>query len=244
MQEDRRLGGPEGGYTDGEMRLIFERAGQLDVDAGAERRFSLDELREMGAQAGLNPADVTRAAADLRSQPARRGILGAPTRFTAVTFVERRLDDSVVSEVVLRVREATRLHGELRAVPGGMEWRARSALGIVIVDFSPKGEGTRLDVLIGREDEAALAALGAGFAGIAVGVAVGMVAGVGVALHGGPLIGLGVGAVAGIGSAWGGARFIWSRIARRIANDTSALMRAITETIDSVAVDPGSPGET
>lgn len=242
MPADRPVDDPKdrSGYTDREMRLIFERAGQLDVESGSERRFSLAELREMGAQAGLDPADIATAAAAIRSQPVQGGMLGAPTRFTAVSYTRKRLDEAAVAEIVLRIREATGYHGDLRNVPGGMEWRVRHPMGQIMVDFSPKDSGTRVDVLVSREDQAAALVVGAGTAGLLIGLGTALFVGAG--LDAGVAIAVGAGAVAAVGSAWGAARLIWSGIARRIAGRTSSLSQTITEAIDTATVEARPPG--
>ena len=40
-------------FTDREMKLIFERAGEADVDAQSDRGYSLAELQEIALQVGL-----------------------------------------------------------------------------------------------------------------------------------------------------------------------------------------------
>lgn len=241
MPADRPVDDPKdrSGYTDREMRLIFERAGQLDVESGSERRFSLAELREMGAQAGLDPADISTAAAAIRSEPVKGGMLGAPTRFTSVSFTRKRLDEAAVADIVFRIREATGYHGDLRTVPGGMEWRVRHPMGQIMVDFSPKDSGTRVDVLMSREDQAAALVVGAGTGGFLVGLGTALLAGA--VLDTGVAIAVGVGAVAAVGSAWGSARLIWSGIGRRLAAKTSSLSRLITEAIDTASAEQRPP---
>lgn len=241
MPADGPVDDPKRGYTDREMRLIFERAGQLNSESGAERRFSLAELKEMGMQAGLDPADVSTAAATIRSPSPKGGMLGTPTRFTAVHFTRRRLDEAAVADVVLRIREATGYHGDLRNVPGGMEWRARHPMGEVMIDFSPKGEGTRIDVMLSREDQAASIVIGTGVTGFLVGLGTTLFAAA--TLNSGVAVAVGAGAVAGVSLAWGGARLIWSGIARRLADKTSSLMETITDGIEAGAVEPPAPGE-
>jgi hypothetical protein len=236
MSADRPVDGPKGGYTDREMRLIFERAGQLDVESGADRRFSLGELKEMGAQAGLDPADISTAAATIRSELPRGGMLGTPTRFHAVSYTRQRLAEAAVAEIVLRIRETTGFHGNLRAVPGGMEWRVRHGLGLMIVDFSSKGEGTRIDVLVARDDQAAAVVLGSGIGGLLLGLGTAILATS--TLHMGVGAAVGVGAVAAVACGWGSARLFWGAIGRRVAAQTSSLMATITHTIETADVEP------
>jgi hypothetical protein len=221
-------GGSDGRrFTDREMRLIFERAGEADVGAQGDRGYSLAEMQEIAVQVGLSPTDVARAASTISSPRESYPVLGGPIRFHASHTLGRKLTDDGVASVALKIREATGFHGELRVVPGGAEWRVRSATGLMVVDFTARGTGTRIDLTVARDDEAAVTAIGVGFAGLVAGVAAGIAAAQG--LHVGPLAGIGIGAVTAIGGAWAGTRLWWSRAARRWARKTDALMETIGE---------------
>ena len=222
-------------FTDREMRLIFERAGEADVGAERDRGYSLAEIQEIAAQAGLNPTDVARAASTIRSHTASYPVLGGPIRFHASHTLESKLADHGIASVALKIREATGFHGELRDVPGGAEWRVRSAMGLVVVDFTPRGTRTRIDLTVARDDEAAVTAIGVGFAGLVTGVAVSIAAVA--SLHVIPVVGIGIGAVAAIGGAWAGMRLVWSRAARRWARKTDALMKAISDAAEQSTSD-------
>jgi hypothetical protein len=214
-------------FTDREMRLIFERAGEADVGAQSDKGYSLAEIQEIALQVGLSPTDVARAASTISSPEASYPVLGGPIRFHASRILESTLTDDGVASVALRIREATGLHGELRDVPGGAEWRVRSAMGLIVVDFTARGTGTRVDLTVARDDQAAVTAIGVGFAGLVAGVATAIAAANG--LHVGALAGVGIGAVTAIGGAWAGIRLVWSRASRRWARKTDALMETIAE---------------
>ena len=214
-------------FTDREMKLIFQRAGEADVSAQGDQGHTLAELQEIARQVGLDPADVARAASTISAPQASNRWLGAPVRFHASRTLDTKLTDDEIAEIAHRLREATGLHGELRVVPGGAEWRARSAAGLIVVDFTAKGTGTRIDLMIARLDEALLTFMGAEFVGIVTGVAAGIAAVSGFDIA--PLSGVAVGAIAAIGVGWAGTRMLWSRAARRWAGRTNALMESITE---------------
>ena len=209
------------------MRLIFERAGEADVGAQGDRGYSLAEMQEIALQVGLSPTDVARAAATISSPQASYPVLGGPIRFHASHTLDNKLTDDGIASVALRIREATGFHGELRDVPGGAEWRVRSATGLIVVDFTARGAGTRIDLTVARDDEAAITAIGAGVAGLVIGVATAIAAANG--LHVGALAGVALGVVTAIGGAWAGTRLLWSRAARRWARKTDALMESIRE---------------
>ena len=213
-------------FTDREMRLIFERAGEADVGAQGDRGYSLAEIQEIALQVGLSPTDVARAASTISSSEASYPVLGGPIRFHASHALKSKLTDDGIASVALKIREATGFHGELRDVPGGAEWRVRSAMGLIVVDFTARGAGTRIDLTVARDDEAAVTAIGVGFAGVVAGVAAAIAAVNG--LHLIPVVGIGIGAVTAIAGAWTGTRLLWSRVARRWARKTDALMQTIS----------------
>lgn len=223
-------------FTDREMRLIFERAGEADGGAQGDRGYSLAEMQEIALQVGLSPTDVARVASTISAPEASYPVLGGPIRFHASHTLQGKLTDDGIASVALKIRQATGFHGELREVPGGAEWRARSAMGLIVVDFTARSTGTRIDLTVARDDEAAVTAIGVGFAGLVAGVAAAFAAANG--LHVGALVGIGIGAVTAIGGAWAGTRLLWSRAARRWARKTHAWMETVGEAAERSTNDP------
>ena len=87
-------------FTDREMRLIFERAGEADVGAQGDRGYSLAEIQEIALQVGLSPTDVARAASTISSSQASYPVLGGPIRFsTPRVRLHFRLRSPVFAEV-------------------------------------------------------------------------------------------------------------------------------------------------
>lgn len=223
------------------MKLIFERAGEADVAAHSEQGHSLAEMQEIARQVGLDPNAVAIAASSLRAPETRTPIIGAPVRFHQTRTLPRTLTKDEIIGIALRIRETTGLRGELRNVPGGVEWRERTATGLFAVDFTPRGDTTRIDLTVGREDEALLTSIGAGIAGAIVGVAASFF--VAEAVN---AVGFGevaISAVSAIGGAIAGVRSWWPRVSRRWAKRTDALMRSIGEAAEQSAAPPKSVGD-
>lgn len=112
----------------------------------------------------------------------------------------------------------------------GVEWRARSALGAIIVSASVEKTGTRIDVVVSREDARALSTIASGVAGIALG---GWVAAF--AAHGlgfGAATSLIAGAVTAGLSGWGIARAMWRPISDRWRERTRDLLDAVTRAVE------------
>ena len=231
----RPRGSDAGRFTDRELKLIFERAGEADVAAQSEQGHSLAEMQEIARQVGLNPADIATAASAIREPDTSHPVLGAPTRFHASRTLPARLTKDDIVGVVLRIREATGVHGELRNVPGGFEWRARTATGLFVVDFTARDDGTRIDLTVARNEEALLTAIGAGVAG-AVGGAIAsfFIANALQAVGSGEVL---VSAVTALAGAWAAMRAWWPRVSRRWAKKTDALMRSIGEAAEQSSND-------
>ena len=117
----------------------------------------------------------------------------------------------------------------------GAGQRARPALGPIILQFTRRQGSTRIDLLVAREDAAALSAL----AGCAVGVAVGLVAAglAGVGLDAGPWAALSAMAVATLAGAYAAVRFLWKRGARRAFAVTEALLQTVATAADRELAD-------
>jgi len=223
---------PDAGFTDREVRLIFERAGQLDSasDRG-ERRLSLAEIQEIGVQAGLNPNDVAAAAASIRVSTVQDRLRGAPARFRLSSQIDRRLDDEGLAALMRAARDETGYHGSVSYGNAGAEWRARSALGAVIVSAEVESSGTRIDVVISREDARALSVLASGVTGLALGgwlatfVSHGLGADVATSLL--------TGAATAVVSGWGIARAIWRPISDRWRERSHDLLSALTRAVEN-----------
>ena len=79
-------------YSEQEMALILKRAAELQEGAdGRGVHRSLAEIQDIAAEAGIEPAFVTEAVAELHRPRARIGWLGAPTRFHEEQKVTRKL---------------------------------------------------------------------------------------------------------------------------------------------------------
>lgn len=223
-------GGSDGRrFTDGEMKLILERAGEADAAARREAGYSLAEIQEIAQQVGLNPTDVAKAASTLRGALDNNNpVLGAPIRFHATRTLPTRLGEDDIADIVRRVREITGARGEVRSVPGGVEWRARPATGHFAIDFTPRGDGTRVDLTIVRAEEAILTSMVAVVVGAVAGFATGFAIDTVINLDGAPEVLLGMGSMA-VG-AFASMRLAWALAARRWTKRTDAVMDAISET--------------
>jgi hypothetical protein len=233
--EDPRVGS---GFTHQEMRLIFERAGIAEALRDDSRRYTLAEIEAIGVEAGLEATDIRRAATSVRDVSVTHRLLGAPTRFHASHFVDVPIGEERLADIVDALRSDVGLHGDLRFVPDGVEWQARPALGAIIVHFAPRRKGTRISVLVAREDAAVMAVL----VGCGIGFVTGMVAGVAamVLSNGAPFLGLAAFVSGTVAGAYGSMRLIWHRAARRAMTITKSLQATVISGSEAASDDmPG-----
>ena len=228
----------DSGFTHQEMRLIFERAGMAEAMRERPRPYTLAEIEAIGAEAGLDVGDIRRAAATVRELSFAHRILGSPTRFQASYFVKSALGEERLADIVDAVRREVGLHGELRFVPDGVEWQARPALGAIIVHFAPRRKGTRISVLVAREDAAVVAVLVGCVAGFVTGVVAGVA--VTVASDGVALLGMAAFVTGTVAGAYASMRLIWRRASRRAAGITKSLLATIASALESARED--APG--
>lgn len=183
-------------YTDREIAAILARAAdgqRRGLDREGEPGLTLDEIARAGAEAGLDPALVRRAAGELDAglfhlDPARPGTAVAERWVDAPLRLAVWEDAVAALQVRLGAGEAT----PAASADASREWTHTTATGArTTVTASPRGDRTRVRVVTvdggsadPRWQSVALSAV--------VGAALGMLVGAGVAE------GLGWGDVAGV----------------------------------------------
>jgi hypothetical protein len=187
---------PERTYTDREIAAILARAAdgqRRGLDREGEPGLTLSEIERAGAEAGLDPALVRRAAADLDA-----GLLQIDADRPGTAVAERWVDGpfrlAVWEDAVaaLQVRLGVGTRAPASGDDASREWSHTTALGArTTVTASPRGDRTRVRVVTvdggsadPRWQSVAQSAV--------VGLVVGMLVGAGVAE------GLGWGDVAGV----------------------------------------------
>lgn len=146
-------------FSEEEMAFIIQRAAELQEDGDSAPEISLTEIQEIAAEAGIAPAYVAAAAAELRRPRQTFGILGAPTRFHCQRTVAVEVPAHALGELVECVREHTGLQGEVAQLLGTVEWRGRSPLGAILVTLAARDGATRIAATIARSDHAFVTAV-------------------------------------------------------------------------------------
>jgi hypothetical protein len=159
-------------YSEEEVALILRRAAEVRGDephADAASGLSLAELKDIGAQVGIPPARIEEAALDVQRQPAPRPgtVMGIPATIGIERVVPVPLTEERLPELLHVVRNELARQGIVEEVLGGIEWKARSAMGGRYVSIRPEGGGTRIRVLGNYRDGLMGLTLGAGPIGAA-----------------------------------------------------------------------------
>jgi hypothetical protein len=216
-------------YTDEELALILNRAAELQ-EGGVRPsggRYTLAEIQEIAAGAGIAASHVASVAAGLRENRERSapGLLGAPWRFRSEETIDGEVSDDVVGELIELARREVGLQGRVTEALGAVEWNGRDSFGATYVTVTRRAGRTTIGVLSARTDAAAVtgvlgvtgAVLGSVGLGAALAVAGGLVA---------PLA-IVAGTVGATGGSWLAMRTTWRRFARRYAESTTSLSAAL-----------------
>ena len=215
-------------YTDEELALILNRAAEMQ-EGGARpsgARYTLAEIQEIAAGAGIAPSHVAAVAAGLReNREQSAGLLGAPWRFRSEEAIDGEVSDDVVGELVDIARRELGIQGRINEALGTVEWTGRDNFGSTHVTVTRRGGRTTIGVLSARTDAAAVtgvlgvtgAVLGSLGLGFALAATAGLVA---------PLAAV-AGVVGATSGSWLSTRVTWRRLARRYTDRTSELGAAL-----------------
>ncbi|HEY0780242.1 MAG TPA: hypothetical protein VGD56_19920 [Gemmatirosa sp.] len=136
-------------YSDDEVRRILALAAEAETAAAAtpERPWTLDEVTQIGAEAGMAPHAITAAALALERRPA--GLepgpgggryFGLPVAVSRAVPLARTLSDEDWMQLVAQLRETFAAEGRTHVSGGHREWR----VGNLRVTHEPAGSGAVL----------------------------------------------------------------------------------------------------
>ena len=217
-------------YTDEQMAVILRRAAELQA-RGEDAVHRLQDIQRAAGEAGIDPALVARAAAELAGAlPSTRGpldgdLFGASRRIVIDRWVEGPTAAATSPQVLAAIREHAPELGEVKQIGDGIEWRCSTGYSEWIVVVSPSGRGVRVHVAGSFEGRHFMLNFGALVVGVGSGLGAMSIAPILAAS-----ISVGVGALAGAALV---ARELWNRSARherkrleRLADATAAALQA------------------
>ena len=155
-------------YSEEEFALILRKASEIQVSSGNQSAITgtggltLEEIRSIATEAGINPEAVTRAASILGALEweEREGlaavIFGGPSAFHLDCEISGRLPPEEMGRVLEQIRRASEHQGEASEVLGGVEWKTVGELSAINVNISPRGDSTSIQIVGNRGPAGAL----------------------------------------------------------------------------------------
>ena len=234
MSDERR-------YSEAEFALILSKAAELSPSPGRsdsaagghEGGLTLEEMKSIAAEVGLDPALVERATSLLPRESGSstlERLIGGPTKFRLEHVVRGRIDEDDVPMVALAIRSGAEQHGTLETNAAGIEWSSVEETARMYVTVTGEGDSTRVVVTGDRQGGLVVTGILGGLATTMVGI------GVLVALEG-----LDVGSAAigwpiflgSIGASLATARAIWSRGTRSMKVRLQRIMEGTTRVLEA-----------
>ena len=171
-------------FDEREVALLLQRATEPRESHSLARASSrdgltLEEVKEIFAEAGIDPARVHEAARSLSTPVPRYPLdvfVGRPTAIQHEVELDVEIDEEERAEIVRLVRESLARQGVVGGQAGSLEWMDQDGLGGRYVTVSPTRAGTRVEVAGNFKEAAAGAAgisgVGGGLGAIGTAVAV------------------------------------------------------------------------
>jgi hypothetical protein len=218
-------------FGDEQVRRILRDAAELQERSSVQpldsaRGLTLEELRQIAAEVGIDPGFVDLAASHADAPVERSGsrAVGAPTRWHFRTTVPGEIEQGDLDRILQVIRATLQQKGEVSEVWGRIEW-SHEEVGSTIVGISQRDGATEFDVSSVKSEEATVIHLmGVVFGGILGG------AGLGAAL------GLSGPAVLPLIAAMGGVSYVGARLGWKARSAWwERRLRTLTERLAGVA---------
>ena len=211
-----------------------------DVGGHPSAGFSLEEMKAVAAEVGLDPILVERAArqipADSNVSRLER-VIGGPVKHRLDVHFATKLTEGRADHLLSAVRAAVEQQGVGKANPSGVSWNSIGEGSQIFLTAHTEGEGTRVRIIVDRRGPlvatVTFSLLGTlavalvsviGFEIIELGsVAVGLT-----------LMGSGMAGVLALG------RTVWASTTRGFREKADALMEAVSRSLAEVSSVPTS----
>jgi hypothetical protein len=234
-------------YSEEEFALILRKASEIQASGGQRPTgtggFTLDEIRSIATEAGIDPEAVARAASILGALEwdEKRGlaasIFGGPSKFHLDCEIPGRLPPGEMGRILGEIRRAAEHQGEASEVLGGVEWKTVGELSAINVNISPRGDSTNIQIV---GDRGAAGAVTFVFPMMAAAIMVGWL---GAAFEPTSAAGI-VSLVTGtLGAGFLAARTLWVSNSRKFRKRLTGLMDTVCGSVEGLALPPASEGD-
>jgi hypothetical protein len=222
-------------FSPAEVDEVFRRAGEVEPVA-REGELTLAELEAIGAEAGLDPVAVRRAAASLAVPGAavkHSAVAGGPTHLQLELTFPAPLTPELRARALDALRRVTGTHGTAQEVPAiggptpGLSWLAARGASTLRVTLTPQGDVTTARVAQSLGEHA----LGAHLGMLTGGGIVGTVAAIGTWFATAAAEPAALAAGAAVVASYFGARRLVARRGRAAQREVAALVAALAEAL-------------
>ncbi len=212
---------------------LQEREGGIDVAHG----LSLREIQAIGAEIGLDP-DLVERAASLVPRTAGGKIVrlfGGPSLYQMEYTAKGEVPREDMGKLVDAIRQVTGHQGEVTEVLGSLEWKTVGEVSQILVTVSPRDGQTSVKILANRAGAGVLTFLFPGLAGlVSIGIA-------GAIIEPSTVTGVLSIIVAAVGGAFLTSRTIWTTTTSRFRARLHELMGALSTTVEHSLEPPKEP---
>ncbi len=223
-------------FSDEEFALILRRASEMQ-EGGSKppalrTGMSLEEIKSIAVEAGIDPAKIAKAASLLaRSDHAGTAakIFGGPSKYHLEYAAKGEIPQEDLGRLVDVIRRATKDQGKGTQVLDAFEWHTIGGGDRIYVNITPRDGETTVQIIADRTATGILTFLGSGLPWLIAAVAIGE--------------GLDVSSVVGIASVLAGAaggalltfRTFWKSTATGFRRKLTGLMEDITVAAEDAA---------
>jgi hypothetical protein len=233
-------------YSEEEFALILRKASEIQLSSGSRSSRSgtggltLEEIRSIATEAGIDPEAVTRAASVLGAMEwdekagLAAAIFGGPGKFHLNCELPGRLPPEEMGRILEQIRRAAEHQGDAAEVLGGVEWKTVGELSAINVNISPRGDSTSIQIVGDRS--------GAGFVTFTFPMvaAAFLVVASGTVFEPTSAAGI-ISLVAGtLGAGFLTARTLWVAGSNRFRKRLTRLMETVSGSVERAALPPGS----
>jgi len=117
-------------YNEKEIGAILKRAAEMSHDSpdSTAAGLSIQELQQVGSEAGLNPDLIMKAAAEIHSaKPAReKNIFGGPVQYNNEMMLDGEIDAALWEEILASIRGTFKDPGVVTTRENIFEWTSQS----------------------------------------------------------------------------------------------------------------------
>ena len=166
-------------YSDEEFALILRKATELQ-EGGAKpvprTGMSLEEIRSIAVEAGIDPEKVAQAAS-LLSRSDQPGtavrLFGGPSSYHLEHTAQGEISQEDMGRLLEVIRRATRDQGHATSVLDALEWKTIGQTSQIHVNVTPRDGETTIQIMADRGATGILTFVGSGLPWLIAAVAIG-----------------------------------------------------------------------